>query len=230
MSNSESVPSQDDVRQERSASSAGHKLKLFGIVSVLAVTGTMVVFHVAPGNAATSPELAPAGAPSAEPAPPMMELAQAAPVASVLPGGASALSETYQNWRVACAQQATAPHCSLSQSQVQDIGQRVLTVELTLHSENTIAGIIVLPFGLALTAGASLQIDDNPAGQTLPFRTCLPVGCVVPVTFDPDAIAMLRAGVMLNVTTTSDAGQQIPFKISLAGFSAALDRLTALAG
>ncbi|MCU4180396.1 invasion associated locus B family protein [Bosea sp. BH3] len=66
--------------------------------------------------------------------------------------------------------------CALSQSQTQQSGQRVLTIEINAPIANKAACVIVLPFGLALASGAGLQIEDRSVGQALPFRTCLPIG------------------------------------------------------
>lgn len=204
------------------------KLKVWGAAGAIAMAAAIVALCVAPGKAATMPEPdLRSGLPLA--ARPVMELAQVDPLASTLPGGASALTETYQDWQVACSQQEAGKRCALSQNQVQQNGQRVLAIELGAPTENAVSGVVVLPFGLSLAAGAVLQIDDRPAAEALPFRTCLPVGCVVPVTFDLDTVALLRAGVTLKVITTSDAGQQTPFTVSLKGFVAALDRVAALA-
>lgn len=205
------------------------KLKTLGFAGAVALASAVLPLHVGPGIAATPAALGQATSPSpASAAPAVMMLALADQVASSLPGGASSLSETYQDWQVACSQQDALKRCSLSQSQAQQNGQRVLAIELAAPDENSVNGIIVLPFGLALASGVVLQIDDNAAGQPLPFRTCLPVGCVVPVAFDADTISSLRAGVALKITTISDGGQQTPFAISLAGFAAGLDRVAAL--
>ena len=49
------------------------------------------------------------------------------------------------------------------------------------------------------------------------------------VAFDPKAVAQLRSGTTLTVSATDDGGQGAAFKISLTGFSSALDRTAALA-
>ena len=154
---------------------------------------------------------------------------QTSQVASTLPGGASSLNETYRDWQVACSQQNNAKRCALSQSQAQQNGQRVLTIELNAPTGNTVAGIVVLPFGLALDKGVTLQIDDKPAGPPLRFRTCLPVGCVVPVSFDASALTTLRVGGARKVKATTDGGRDAPFSIPLQGFATALDRVAILA-
>jgi invasion protein IalB len=88
----------------------------------------------------------------------------------------------------------------------------------------------VLPFGLLLDAGAALQVDDAVQLGTLRFSTCLPVGCLVPLDLDVEAIAALRAGTVLKVTVQSVQPNETTFSVSLKGLGAAIDRLDVLAG
>ena len=53
---------------------------------------------------------------------------------------------------------------------------------------------MVLPFGLALDHGVVLQVDDGAPGPVLRFRTCLPAGCVVPLSSDAKLVAAARKG------------------------------------
>ena len=146
-----------------------------------------------------------------------------------LPGGASSLNETYKDWTVACVQQGTTKRCVLSQAQKQQNGRRVLAIELNAPAGNTVSGTLVLPFGLALDSGVTFQIDEKPAMKPIRFRTCLPAGCLVNVTFDAATLVALRAGALLKIKTTADGGAATPFSISLQGFGTALDRVAALA-
>lgn len=157
---------------------------------------------------------------------PAMAQSQAA---STLPGGASTLQETFQDWRVICEQREATKRCAFSQIQTKQDGRRVLAVEINAPVENTITGTLVLPFGLALASGAAFQIDDMATAPPLPFRTCLPMGCIVPLSFDAPKTAALRAGATLKVRTVSDDGRELVFSVSLRGFATALDRVTALA-
>jgi len=182
------------------------------------VIGAGVALYVTPGLAVP------------EPAPRRFEIAQTQTGgASTLPGGASSLNETYRDWRVACAMQGTAKQCAMSQAQTQQNGQRVLAIELAAPAGNLVSGTLVLPFGLALDAGVSFQIDDKPAMAPLRFRTCVPAGCLVTLSFDAPTIVALRAGTALKVKATADGGAAAPFSISLQGFDTALDRVAALA-
>ena len=163
---------------------------------------------------------------------PDQRLAQAAVTApaSTLPGGASSLQETYQDWQVTCVQQAPTKRCVLSQQQIDPQSkQRVVVIEIGAIAADKIEGSLVLPFGLALDRGAVLQIDDGPIGQPLRFRTCLATGCIVAVSLDAATVAAMRKGTSLKIKLVSDAGQELPLTLPLKGFSEALARTTALA-
>lgn len=151
-----------------------------------------------------------------------------AQTASTLPGGASSIQETFQDWLVTCTQgmEHSSHSCVFSQSQTSRNGQRVLSIELISDSDGHKAhGNLVLPFGLHLDTGAQLQIDAGEMGEANRFSTCLPSGCVVPITLGAEAIPTLRGGKKLNIHAKAmDSGQVVVLPISLAGFSGALDR------
>jgi invasion protein IalB len=160
-------------------------------------------------------------------------MAGAGAAAQGLPGGASSLNEKHGDWTVACAMQADAVRCGMTQTQMRgENRQRVLTIELQApNGDNTANGTLVLPFGLQLDSGVVLSIDENEFLPALRFSTCLPVGCVVPLTFNADAISALRAGGKLAVkAAANESGQEVNLSISLLGFGSALDRITQLVG
>ena len=146
-----------------------------------------------------------------------------------LPGGASQLQETHGDWRVACVQEGERRLCGLLQQQVQkDSGQLVVRVELTAMAGNSVEGTIVLPFGVAVNHPVTLLLDDAPL-VTQPYRTCLPVGCVVAVSLSASQLASFRKATMLTITTeTVTPGQQASFRVSLNGFASGLARAAAL--
>lgn len=144
-----------------------------------------------------------------------------------LPGGASSLQETYQDWSLSCQTSASSVVCAVSQQQTQQNGQRILGVELT-HNNNTLAGNLILPFGLLLDAGATLQIDDGQPLEPQRFSTCLPAGCIVQLSCDGQTVSALRAGSVLKIKVTSTDQRDLTLSVSLKGLAPALDRLKAL--
>lgn len=155
-------------------------------------------------------------------------LAQQTPA---LPGGASSLNETHGDWTVACVLQGEAKRCAVSQQQADPQSrQRMLAMELTLAADGKVEGALVLPFGLALGKGVTLGVDEAKPLPALAFRTCLPAGCIAPLSFSPDMLAVLRKGKQLKLEVVADGGNPVPLSVSLAGLAGALDRLVALTG
>ncbi|MBN9234412.1 MULTISPECIES: invasion associated locus B family protein [Phyllobacteriaceae] len=146
-----------------------------------------------------------------------------------LPGGATSLNETYQDWTVGCRVVNDTRSCTITQQQQRQDGQRVLAIELRKQADQAVPGLLVLPFGLSLQGGVTLQIDEQPALALQNFTTCLPAGCLVSLNFDEAAVSMLRGGTALKVTAaTHDTKQDVALSISLKGLATALDRLDAL--
>jgi invasion protein IalB len=148
---------------------------------------------------------------------------------ATLPGGASSLQETYNDWIVNCVQRQ-GRHCLLQHQQNQENGQRLLAIEVVAGADGkTATGALVLPFGLALDAGVALQVDDKPSEAPLRFSTCLSAGCVVPLNFDGAFLAALRTGTTLKMMAKAvNTNEAISLSASLKGFSAAFDRVTVL--
>lgn len=146
-----------------------------------------------------------------------------------LPGGASSLNETHADWTVNCGFPQGSLYCAISQTQVDSESRhRVLAVELTVAegAELAASGMLIMPFGLELDEGVSLAIDTGAPFQTLSFSTCLPTGCLVPMTLEPDAIRAMQSGGTLKIgAIASGTNQNIDFSISLSGFASALERV-----
>jgi invasion protein IalB len=117
------------------------------------------------------------------------------------------------------------------QQQAQQNGQRVLSIDLTASMNGEAAtGVLLLPFGLALDTGVTLRIDDQAPGKPLRFSTCIPAGCVIPLSFDAAYMAALRKGKSLNIAAAaSQSNQPVQLAVSLKGMSAAFDRVVARA-
>jgi invasion protein IalB len=157
-----------------------------------------------------------------------MSTAAAQQQAATLPNGASSLQETYQDWRLACTIEENARVCAVSQDQAQQNGQRLLAVDLRARPNGGLSGTLLLPFGILFEPGVSAQIDDAPPVARLPFRTCLPNGCVALFPIDRALMQKLKAGTALKLNVTTAADTKLSFPVSLKGLGAALDRVAAL--
>ncbi len=158
-------------------------------------------------------------------------LTQGTRVAETLPGGASSIQETFGAWNVSCRIAEGRKACTFSQVRGnQQTGQRSFAIELRAPRDGKTEGVLVLPFGLALAAGVKLTLDDKPLGQTIPFSTCVPDGCLVPVSFPTVATDAIKNAKALTVTATPTGNAEpVTFPFALDGFAAALARISDLA-
>lgn len=153
------------------------------------------------------------------------------PTASVqLPNGASSITETYGDWTVNCGIDNGVKLCALSQAQGnKETGRRTFAIELRTPKDGKTEGTILMPFGLKLDAGAVLKLDDKDLGKGLGFSTCVPEGCLLPVSFPTVATDAMKTAKTLTVASLNlGNGQAVTFNISLNGFAAALDRVAQL--
>ena len=148
--------------------------------------------------------------------------------------GPSSLTETYGDWIVRCVtpqavegQAAPARVCEMTQELRQrESNQRVLAVAL----QSTDAGAsltLVAPFGLLLDAGLKVAVDEAALTEGR-FKTCLPGGCVSVIELAVNGLDKFAAGDTATVTLRDTSNQDIALNVSLAGFTAAWNRLKGL--
>jgi invasion protein IalB len=146
---------------------------------------------------------------------------------SLLPGGASSLTETHGDWTIRCqvvTQEETSERlCVMGQRQTNAQGQQVLAIEL-LSSPQGLEGALVLPFGLAVTQGVTVTIDAAEP-LTSAFSTCIPAGCIVPIQAGSDMLEAMLGGSVMTVSTQTVEGQPLELSVSLAGFAEATNRI-----
>lgn len=152
------------------------------------------------------------------------------------PMGPSSLSETYRDWVVRCQQvevaeaNASLQLCQMSQELHQRNGnQRVLAVNISGPTDGGASQVtIITPFGLDISAGIGLRIDDVEV-SSMAFTTCLPVGCVANLELDKITLTKLQEGQAAQVVLHQlQSPEPLLITVSLAGFTAAWDRLDAL--
>ncbi len=145
-----------------------------------------------------------------------------------LPGGASSLNETYQDWRVVCQKNNQTAQCLVVQQENENkTHQHILTLELQPRGDR-IAGFATLPFGLALAKGATLHADAHPIADVQAFTTCVPAGCLVPVNLTTQQFIELQKGTKVEIRAVSVTGQNVSIPFSNKGLEQAMARITAL--
>jgi len=83
---------------------------------------------------------------------------------------------------------------------------------------------ITLPFGLSVSTGTRLIVDQNPPLQ-MPFMTCAPLspnmGCIAQYDATPDLVTKLKKGQMLTIQAVNLQNQIVSFPLALADFQKA---------
>ena len=148
---------------------------------------------------------------------------------AALPGGASSVQESYDDWTVSCRVSDARKSCMILQALGRSSGKTVLSLELIPLSETQAEGILLSPFGLKLSDGVKLSVDGKPFAKPLPFMTCVEAGCIVPVALEADQLGQLKSGKELLVSATNaSSGAAVELKLSLSGLKTAFDRARTL--
>lgn len=187
---------------------------------------------------AAAAETAPATTAPATTAPSTAEPAAAAPApaeADAEPAvGSYYVKSTQQDWTLRCikADQGQDP-CELYQLMKDSDGNSVAELTLIpLTNGNVAAGAtLVAPLETDLIEGLGFAVDGaKPHGY--PFSFCAPVGCVSRMGFTAAELAGLKRGNKATVTLLpfgGDPKKPVQLSLSLSGFTAAYDELSAYA-
>ncbi len=118
------------------------------------------------------------------------------------------------------------PDCEIFQRLVlQESGQRLAEFALGFpDGAEDARGVVVLPLGILLNEPVTMTIDDS---QTFSFqmRYCTREGCISFVNLTPGMIDLFRRGREAVIDFKILTGEEISLKMSLRGFSAALEKL-----
>ncbi|MGV6875611.1 invasion associated locus B family protein [Pseudochelatococcus sp. B33] len=152
--------------------------------------------------------------------------------AASLPNGTSSINEIYGDWTVSCLTPQGQKVCLLSQVQSNSrTGQRSFAIELRVPRDGKTEGIMVMPFGLGIDEGVRLKIDEQSLDEGARFSTCLPYGCIVPISFPTVTTdAMMRGTSLFIIAPTPNGGEPHMIEVSLDGFGEAFRRVIQLDG
>jgi invasion protein IalB len=132
--------------------------------------------------------------------------------------------KNFDNWVMRCFAVATPAPCDVFQLVTQQgSNQRVLSVSIAYApKDDTYVGQIVVPFGVALENGLTIEAGKYSA-KGLTFRRCSRDGCYVEGKLDPATVEALSVPIdKATLKIVSFEGRAIDLPLALKGFAAAL--------
>jgi invasion protein IalB len=174
---------------------------------------------------APAPQQQPPPAPQQQPTP-----QQPAPQGQA-PAEGALTERQFKDWTVRCGHQTKeGPEvCEMQQQQTDKEGRTVMAVAVGKVPGTSDLGLLVmLPLGILLPAGVTLQID---AGAETPLQVdrCERQGCRIEMLLKPDLLTRLKAGsqakVFFEAFDPQGERRRLGVPISLLGFTAALNEV-----
>ena len=156
------------------------------------------------------------------------------------PAPAAETVATHGAWQVQCGtapaaeaggDQTPKKSCGMVQithSEKNDkIGLSLVIVKTKQGDKEVVMMRVMAPIGVYLPTGVALEIDGAAVGR-VPFTRCRPQICEALAEASPTTLDKMKKGTAANFIVYEAPGLGIPMKISLEGFSAALDNLSGL--
>lgn len=137
-----------------------------------------------------------------------------------------------QDWMVRCGRPEGQEQevCEMQQQQVDSEDRTVMAVAVgRVPGTSNVGLLILLPLGILLPAGVTMQIDGG-AAIPLEVERCEREGCRIERIVEPDLLNRLKAGtkatVFFQAVDPQGKRQRLGVPISLLGFTAALNEVT----
>jgi invasion protein IalB len=152
--------------------------------------------------------------------------AQAAPAPAAAAEGANPTAPPGWIARCSSASRGAPLECAIEQSAVlTKTGQLIVLINIRVSAETRApVGLVQLPLGLNLPAGAKLQVDDGKASD-LQIQTCEARGCYANIQISPDMLAAMKSGNQMKVSFQNLAKETISIPMPLADFAAAYEKI-----
>ena len=153
---------------------------------------------------------------------------------------AAEIVATHGAWQIQCSavpakaaagEQAGKKACGMVQLTRSEKNEKVilsLIMQKAKQGEKDVTTMrILVPIGVYLPTGVALEIDGAAVGRA-PFVRCRPQICEAFAEVSPESIGKMQKGTAANFIVYEAPGLGVPLKISLEGFSAALENLNTL--
>lgn len=126
---------------------------------------------------------------------------------------------TMKDWRLTCAPRTQKDGVCIIQSGIVQKGTNNMVAELTIAKKDKADLLsILVPLGVYVPSGVQLTIGPGGA-KTIPFKTCLDIGCIASVPFDSalsQAMSQNSDGV---ISVVAGNGKSLPLNFSLHGYN-----------
>jgi invasion protein IalB len=147
------------------------------------------------------------------------------------PPGLEMTERQFQDWILRCGRSEQGPEvCEMQQQQTDREGRTVMAVAVgTVPGRSEVGLLIILPLGIILPSGVTLQIDGG-GDVPLEVERCERQGCRIERLVEPELLNRLKAGreakVFFEAFDPEGQLRRLGVPISLLGFTAALTELT----
>jgi invasion protein IalB len=160
-----------------------------------------------------------------------------APTKTAAAPAAAEIVATHGAWQIQCSApaatgaQAGKKSCGMVQLAHSEKNAKVvisLILQKTKQGDKDVTTMrMLVPIGVYLPTGVALEIDGAAIGRA-PFVRCRPQICEAFAEISPESLGKMQKGTAANFTIYDAPGLGIPLKVSLEGFSAALENLNTL--
>ncbi len=213
-------------------------VRITTLFCTFAVAGLLGLFHPVPALAQEEQQPSPPGTAFG----PRVKPGQAAQTGQPANPGAGAppateTVATHGAWQIQCSApaatgaQAGKKSCGMIQVARSEKNAKVALSLILQHSKQGEKDVttmrMLVPIGVYLPTGVALEIDGSAVGRA-PFVRCRPQICEAFAEVSPESIAKMKKGSAANFIIYEAPGLGIPLKVSLEGFSAALENLNTL--
>lgn len=97
--------------------------------------------------------------------------------------------------------------------------------EKPAEGKDIASGVIILPLGVLLESGMRLQVDDH-APYKFQARFCQAAGCYAFISLPEPVLEIMRKGETVTVAFKEAGGKTVDIKMSLKGFTKALESIS----
>ena len=162
--------------------------------------------------------------------PPASEAEAPPPGEAEAPPALDLTERQFQDWVLRCGRSEQGPEvCEMQQQTTDSEGRTIMAVAVgTVPGTSDVGLLIILPLGILLPPGVSLQIDGG-AEVPLEVERCERQGCRIEKLVEPALLNRLKGGreakVFFEAYDPEGELQRLGVPISLLGFTAALSEI-----